>query len=254
MNGLLDNEYYCEPIGCKVKSVANGDSGLTLLFDAPISEKLARAIFELADRIKHRLGDSIEEVIPAYQSLTIFYSPLSDCPEKIGAIVAEFAEIKTCPGYDENNSSAAKQEVEYRVVEIPVCYAEPYAPDLKFVAERCRLPVEQIIKLHSEKDYLVHMLGFSPGFLYLGGLNSKLFCDRKKMPDTRVPAGSVGIGGEQTGVYPQASPGGWQIIGRTPSVIFDPLADDPFIAKPLDKVRFVPISEQKFIRLSGNGL
>lgn len=132
------------------------------------------------------------------------------------------------------------------MIEIPVCYDKEFAPDLSYVANYCGLTEAQIVSLHSEPEYLVHMLGFLPGFLYLGGLNQQLYCPRKTTPAKAISTGSVAIGGQQTGIYPISSPGGWQIIGRTPLKLFNPDNSEPAIASPLDKIKFVPIIKQVF--------
>lgn len=130
-----------------------------------------------------------------------------------------------------------------------MCYQGAYAPDLESLAEYCNLSPADVIQQHTQNNYLVNMLGFLPGFLYLSGLADPLNCPRKEMPSLKISAGAVGIGGNQTGVYPVESPGGWHIIGQTPISIFSPAAKQPFIAQPLDKIRFVPIDIEKFQQL-----
>ena len=133
-----------------------------------------------------------------------------------------------------------------KLIVIPVCYEEEFAPDLHHVATHCKLSKDALIEAHTRETYLVHMLGFLPGFLYLGGLNPHLYCPRKTTPATNINPGSVAIGGNQTGIYPVASPGGWHIIGRTPIALFCPEAKQPFIASALDKVNFVAISRAEY--------
>jgi KipI family sensor histidine kinase inhibitor len=131
---------------------------------------------------------------------------------------------------------------------IPVCYGGDLGPDLGDVAAHCGLSTERVIELHSAPEYLVHFLGFSPGFPYLGGMPDVLAMPRLPNPRVRVPAGSVAIGGRQTGVYPLTSPGGWRIIGRTPLRLFTPDADPPALLGMGDRVRFIPISRADFDR------
>lgn len=134
---------------------------------------------------------------------------------------------------------------EGRLVTIPVCYGGAFGPDLPFVAEHAGLTETEVIRLHAGREYRIYMLGFLPGFPYLGGLDERLFTPRLASPRTAIPAGSVGIGGEQTGVYPIASPGGWQLIGRTPLKLFDPSAGRlPYAAG--DRIRFCPITQDEF--------
>ena len=132
------------------------------------------------------------------------------------------------------------------VVEIPVFYGGSYGEDLKDVAAHAGLTEEEVIKLHSSVDYNIYMLGFLPGFPYLGGLDPKLFTPRLDNPRTKIPEGSVGIGGEQTGIYPLESPGGWRLIGRTPLKLYDPDREQPFLYQAGDYIRFVPITAEEY--------
>ncbi len=218
--------------------VANGDTGLTLIFDEPVSQALSIKIEQLAITCRQRLGTKVSQVIPAYQSLTVQYdvsrSSYNEMKNQLGTLLSE-----PCSTFNGIHQQG-------KTIEIPVCYEEPFAPDLAHVAKQAGLTTAQVIQQHSAKKYFVHMLGFSPGFLYLGGLDKQLVCPRKSVPALNLPAGSVGIGGSQTGIYPQNSPGGWQIIGRTPLPLFDIQQDPPCIAKPLDWIKFVSISEAEF--------
>ena len=137
-----------------------------------------------------------------------------------------------------------------RCVEIPVCYGPAFGPDLPDVAAHARLGSEDVVRIHSSAEYLVYFLGFSPGFPYLGELPPALYTPRLPTPRTRVPAGSVAIGGTQTGIYPLDSPGGWRIIGRTPLRLFDPLKTRPTLLCMGDLVRFSPVSEDDFARIA----
>lgn len=222
------------------KIVPNGDAALTILFNQSISESLSRQIIALGKCCKSLYSHQLRDIIPAYQSLTLCYHP-----ERISfdSLVDGLQEILASP--------LVEDDYQAKIIVVPVCYQEDYAPDLAFVAEHCASTQQNVVDMHSGKEYLVHMLGFSPGFLYLGGLSAKLTCPRKSVPAARVSAGSVGIGGSQTGIYPQASPGGWHIIGRTPLVLFDPKREPPCIAQPLDKIVFEPISIKDFKRLAG---
>ena len=141
---------------------------------------------------------------------------------------------------------SAGQETPHHVVEIPVCYGGSYGEDLKDVAAHAGLTEEEVIKLHSSVDYNIYMLGFLPGFPYLGGLDPKLFTPRLDNPRTKIPEGSVGIGGEQTGIYPLESPGGWRLIGRTPLKLYDPDREQPFLYQAGDYIRFVPITAEEY--------
>jgi KipI family sensor histidine kinase inhibitor len=137
-------------------------------------------------------------------------------------------------------------KVSKRVWEIPVCYGGAYGEDLEFVASNAGLSPEEVIAIHSGVDYRLYMLGFLPGFPYLGGLDKRIHTPRLKTPRTKILPGSVGIGGEQTGIYPMPSPGGWQLIGMTPVKLYDPQREQPILYEAGDFLRFVPIDEARF--------
>ena len=133
-----------------------------------------------------------------------------------------------------------------RVFEIPVCYGGEYGPDIENIAKHAGLTEEEVIEIHSSKDYLIYMLGFLPGFSYLGGLDERIHTPRLANPRIRIPAGSVGIGGSQTGIYPLDSPGGWQLLGMTPVKTYDPEREDPILFEAGNYIRFVPVSEEEY--------
>lgn len=218
----------------------NGDSAVTLFFDEAVGEELTSHILSLAEEFKFSFPGIVSEAIPAYQSLTICFDALAietnTIDESLRLVV-------------DNPITKTTKKVASRLIEIPVCYQGDYAPDLKHVAEHCKLSPAEVIQQHTQKDYLVNMLGFLPGFLYLSGLSEQLHCPRKETPSLKIVAGSVGIGGNQTGIYPVDSPGGWHIIGQTPITIFKATTREPFIAQALDKIRFVAIDIEKFEQL-----
>lgn len=218
----------------------NGDAALTLFFDGEASEALTRYILFLSEKFKSVFSNNLVEAIPAYQSLTLCFDVLAINTDNIESLLEKVIE---------ESASETIETVDSRIIKIPVCYQEAYAPDMASLAERCNLSPDEVIQQHTQNEYLVNMLGFLPGFLYLSGLVDQLHCHRKKIPSLKVPAGAVGIGGNQTGIYPVESPGGWHIIGRTPISIFKPTARQPFIAQPLDKIRFVAIDDEEFERL-----
>jgi len=218
--------------------IYHGDSGLTLKFFDASSEQLTNLIQQMASHIRQHLLTTELEVIPAYQSLTLYQSEYdaSTLATKLGKILENFTPDTHKQG---------------QLIELPVCYEAEFATDMPYLSEYTGLSAHEIIQRHNQREYLVHMLGFLPGFLYLGDLDPALACPRKTIPDMQLAAGSVAIGGSQTGVYPLASPGGWHVIGRTPINLFQPQQQQPFIAEPLDRIRFVAISRQEFYHWPG---
>ena len=220
------------------KIVDNGDSGLTIIFSEPSGEHLTRKIIGLQQLIQNSFRDALLDIIPAYQSITLLFNLLGISKDEIKVKLSDIL-----------NSPIDSSNYQSKLIEVPVCYESKYALDLATLAKHCNMTEQQVIKIHTSQTYLVHMLGFLPGFLYLGGLSSQLYCSRKNNPATRIPAGSVGIGGEQTGIYPVESPGGWHIIGRTPLPMFAPTNDNPAIASPLDRIKFIAIEQSEFLEL-----
>ncbi|TQV89808.1 5-oxoprolinase subunit PxpB [Aliikangiella coralliicola] len=218
--------------------ITNGDAAITIEYQAVIDEKLTEHIIQTTHYLTKQLKNYATEFIPGYQTLTVVFSPLKISIERFEQVLKELLE-----------KPIQQQPIHGRLIQIPACYDHELAPDLLPLANYCQLSIKEVIHLHTQTTYLVHMLGFLPGFLYLGGLTDKLHCPRKSTPATRIPAGAIGIGGQQTGIYPVASPGGWNIIGQTPVNLFNPLNTEPFIAAPLDKIQFVPISKKEFIAL-----
>ena len=179
----------------------------------------------------------VTETVPAFASLLVRYDPLRTDFDAVSQALSRLA-----GGIAAGNAQAG------RTVEVPVCYGGAYGEDLPAVARHAGLSEEEVIRLHSGRTYRIYMLGFLPGFPYLGGLDERLFTPRRETPRTRIPAGSVGIGGQQTGIYPMESPGGWQLIGRTPLCLVAPGRTLPYAAG--DSIRFVPIDECEFARIA----
>jgi KipI family sensor histidine kinase inhibitor len=207
-----------------------GDAALLVEFANEISEPVNRQVQALAHTLAQARLPSLGEAVPAYRSLLVHYDPLqlsfTDAQEQVAAVAAR---------------SEATPLPEPVLKEIPVVYGGEFGPDVEFVARHNGLSVEQVIRRHAGTTYRVYMLGFSPGFAYLGGLPAALVTPRLPTPRTRVPAGSVGIAGQQTGIYPLATPGGWRLIGRTPRRLFNPAQDPPTLLQAGDLVRFVAI-------------
>jgi inhibitor of KinA len=215
-----------------------GDRGLVVQFDDCIDD----GVFERVQTLSRALaGTSIAGVIehvPAYTTVTVYYDPQQASFHAVGGAVRQ---LLTREG--EFKVSAA------RTVAIPVCYGGAFGVDVEHVAEHSGLTVDEVIAIHSGATYRVHMLGFAPGFPYLGGMSQRIATPRRASPRLKVPAGSVGIAGEQTGIYSLETPGGWQIIGRTPLALFQPTDNPPTLLAAGDIVRFRPITQEEFIAL-----
>ncbi|AWF79838.1 allophanate hydrolase subunit 1 [Microbulbifer sp. A4B17] len=222
--------------------IANGDCAVDIRFSGEPCEALSRTIIGLRVTILEQAYPGIIDIVPAYQCLTVIFNPSVCNHTTLYKLLTKATE--------EFLSGPVSTPKKSRIVRIPVCYEEGFSPDLKALAEHAELSIQEIIERHTARRYLVHMLGFTPGFLYLGGLDPKLYCPRKETPRTKIPAGAVGIGGKQTGIYPQSTPGGWQIIGQTPLNLFQPSKPSPFIAAPLDEIEFYAIDSQEFYKLS----
>jgi inhibitor of KinA len=198
-----------------------------------------RKVLSLFVELQKRWDPRIRNLHPAYKSLLIDFDPLhADHAEMAGIVEAALTNASPTPEYFG------------REISIPVCYDDEFAPDLNVVAEKTDLPADEVVSLHSSAEYVVAFLGFSPGFGYLSGLPERLNVPRRATPRNVVAAGSVGIAGMQTGVYPLQSPGGWQIIGRTPVRMFHQAKNPPTLLQPGDTVRFTPISPAEFANLS----
>ena len=217
-----------------------GDSSLCAEFGNEISKEINAQIRAFNILLKESGIAGIVETIPTYRSLLIQYDPgvisYKSLEGKLKKLLARLDSVEIPPS---------------EVLEVPVLYGgEEMGPDLKFVAENAKMSEEEVIKLHSEPEYLIYMLGFTPGFTYLGGLNDAIETPRLKTPRVKIPAGSVGIAGKQTGVYPIDSPGGWQLIGRTPLKMYDADREKPILPEAGQYIKFVPIDRAEFDRIA----
>jgi 5-oxoprolinase (ATP-hydrolysing) subunit B len=205
-----------------------GESTLVLDVPGELSLDVQRRIWMLADEV--RAWAQVREAIAGMNNLTVIFEWKDEPADTLCSKLQRAWE-----------NALPSDEARLSPVEIPVRYGGDKGPDLPYVAEHARMSEEEVIALHSGAEYVVFFVGFQPGFAYLGGLNPAIATPRHTHPRPRVPAGSVGIGGEQTGVYPIESPGGWQLIGRTDAVMFDPLRAKPALLQPGDRVRFIRI-------------
>lgn len=226
-----------------------GDSGILVQFGTEISPDVHEEVKAFTDCIEANSFPGFIECVPAFTSVTIFYSPLlvfqmykgQGKPEDLSpySIVQSILQERL-------KSLHTSKRREKRVVDIPVCYGGELGPDLEAVAKYHQLTPAEVIDIHSQAEYLVYMIGFAPGFPYLGGMSEQIATPRHSSPRLSIPAGSVGIAGMQTGVYPISTPGGWQIIGRTPINLFYPDKNPPTLLTSGDIVRFKPISIEEY--------
>lgn len=222
-----------------------GDQALLLRWGDSADIALNRQVHALARTLRLAAPRWLIDCVPAYASLAVFFDATALPGNDPIAAVREF--LLAILEQPESLADPA----ESRLVEIAVCYGGDFGPDLDEVADNCGLTAAQLVEKHSQVEYLVAMLGFSPGFPYLLGLDPALASPRLATPRTRVPAGSVGIGGTQTGIYPNEGPGGWRLLGRTPQTLFDARRDaSPTLLLPGDRVRFVPIDAARYQSLS----
>ena len=216
-----------------------GDSALLINFDQKIDPLVNAKVTSLDKAIKAARLPSIHFTIPAYCSLTIGYDKEAINYETLCLFLTNLQDQVTT-----NKQSGNRKLI------IPVCYDAEYGLDLEALAKEKQLATEEIIAIHTHTTFQVYMLGFLPGFAYMGKLPDTLVCDRKQSPRVRIPALSVGLAGQQTGIYPQEAPGGWQIIGQTPIPIFRPLEDQPFLFQAGDQVQFKTIDKHTFLNIS----
>ncbi len=222
----------------KAQYLICGDSALNIEFGNEISEEINKKIRAASALIENREISGISEVVPTYRSLMIHYDPL----------IIEYEElISILKWIEENIKNVELYSPE--IIEIPVLYGGQYGPDIENVAMHNKLTVEEVIKIHTSAEYLIYMLGFTPGFPYLGGMDKRIATPRLHSPRTKIPAGSVGIAGEQTGIYPVQSPGGWQLIGSTPIELFNPDSENPILLKSGNHIVFKSIDEEEYMKI-----
>ena len=212
----------------KTSSKPLGDSSILVQLGDAIDPALNARVHALSALLQ--TIPAVTETIPAYCTVLVHYDPLTTTYNQIKNLIEEKISL-----LDESTHRPSRR------LEIPVLYGNASGLDFEPVATTLALSPSELIRLHSEREYTVYMMGFTPGFPYLGILNKKLTLPRMSTPRTRVPAGSVAIAGSQTGIYPVDSPGGWHIIGHTPLKLFDPLSEKPFLFAPGDVVKFVPM-------------
>ena len=222
-----------------MRFLSAGERGLVVELGTEVSLEINAQVRALAFVLAAARIPGLVEVVPTYRSLGLEYDPLTTSFDEVEQRVREVAaridpEILPVP----------------KLIRVPTVYGGIYGPDLPFVAEHAGLSEAEVIRLHTQPTYHVYMIGFTPGYTYLGGLPERLHTPRLDSPRLKVPKGSVGIGGSQTGIYPVESPGGWRIIGRTSLTLFDPSGEIPTPIQPGDTVQFVPITETEYLRVT----
>lgn len=224
-----------------MKIIPASDSSLLVVLGNDVSVDLHHRVIALFRGLQAQRDTRIRNLHPGYASILIDFDPLRLSHEELKAHVQQIA-----------SASRFEQPDTANIISIPVCYDSEFGPDLADVAGHAKLSTAEVTRLHSSATYLVYFLGFSPGFAYLGGLPDVLKVPRLTTPRGHVAAGTIGIAGAQTGIYPVDSPGGWRLIGRTPLRMFDPAATPPTRLQPGDQVSFSPIDRATFNRIESN--
>lgn len=216
----------------------NGDTAITVCFENEISKEVNGFVTSFTCAVEQKGIKGVIELIPAFNSVTVLYD---STVTSAGTLKIKLERIIKKLGNSQQSSAV--------LYKIPVCYEEEFSPDMKNVEAHTGLSREEIIEIHSSTDYLIYMLGFLPGFAYLGEMDKRLATPRLDSPRVEISRGAVGIGGEQTGIYPVASPGGWQLIGRTPVLVYDRERENPILYKSGDYIKFVPISRNEYFEI-----
>ncbi|MEI6948208.1 5-oxoprolinase subunit PxpB [Paraflavisolibacter sp. H34] len=221
-----------------------GDAALLVHFGDAIDGELNEAVLALFHRIRALDLPGLLDVVPAYGSLAVYYDVYTVRQFSPGGVTA----YETVAGHilQMHAEPAVAADGAIRKLTVPVCYSLKFAPDLALVAGQKGITPQEVVRLHTARIYRVYMIGFLPGFAYMGEVDERIAVPRHAQPRRQVDAGCVGIAGRQTGIYPLASPGGWQIVGRTPLKLFDPAREVPSLFRPGDEVQFYSIEEDEF--------
>ncbi|WP_409296919.1 5-oxoprolinase subunit PxpB [Peribacillus sp. SCS-26] len=225
-----------------------GDGAVVIELGKEISPGVQHMVRVVSALLDQQEAGWLVEYVPAFTTVTVFYNmalaaSMPGGQDPFRAVSLELGKLLRDPGILDIPKP--------RVVDIPVCYGGEFGPDLGFVAQHNGLTPEEVISIHAGGEYDVHMIGFAPGFPYLGGMSERIAAPRKETPRLKIPVRSVGIAGNQTGIYPIETPGGWQLIGRTPLNLFLPDEENPSLLRAGDRVRFRPVTEKEYAELSG---
>lgn len=223
----------------KTKFYLAGDKCLVAEFGNEISESINNMVRNIKVSFERESVAGITELIPTYRSLLIYYDPFSITVDELTEKITELQS-----NINKLNLPSSK------LIYIPTFYGGELGPDLDYVAASNGITTEEVIEIHLSSNYLIYMLGFTPGFCYLGGMSEKIATPRLKKPRLKIPAGSVGIAANQTGIYPVESPGGWQLIGRTPLCLYNPYRDKPVLLEAGNYLKFYSISASEYASIS----
>lgn len=231
-----------------------GDHAVSVKLSERPGDEASRRIRAWTAYLEEHPFAGMVEVVPGMTTLAVYYDPLRLTPIRQDSVAdAESAYDKVCGWLRQIASGIeVREHMPAREVKIPVCYGGRYGPDLDDVAASNGLTAQEVIHIHSGVSYTVYMLGFAPGFPYLSGMDGRIAAPRKATPQLVIDAGSVGIAGEQTGIYPIQTPGGWNIIGRTPLALFTPDTTPPTLLRAGDVVRFRPITPEQYLRMEAD--
>ncbi len=223
------------------------ETAVLLSFGNTISEELHQQVMQIKNILEQDPFKGFVETVPAYNSLAVYYNP-AEVVQQQGTIASAVIDQlkKTIEAAEQTSYNTTTSPV----ITIPVCYEAEYGIDLQELSVQLNLSVDEIIQLHTKPVYTIYMIGFTPGFPYMGTVDEKLVTKRKAQPRVQVPAGSVAIAGNQTGIYPLATPGGWNIIGRSAINVFDQQKENPFLLKAGDQVQFRSVTKNEFATLS----
>ncbi len=230
---MVENTYHIYPLG---------DQALTIQFGNTINGATNKKLMQLFKQLQMNPIKGVKDIIPAYASLTVCYDCAIMHNSTSSISIFDWVKEQIISQLQSTKTTASNN----RIIDIPVCYDLSLAPDLQEISLTIDISVEELIKIHTASAYSVYMIGFLPGFPYMASVDKRIRINRKSTPRTIVPKGSVGIAGEQTGIYPLASPGGWQLIGQTPLDIFDLSKEIPCLLQPGDQVQFFSISLSEF--------
>ena len=227
----------------KIQFISLSENAVLLSFGNTINEAIHEKLMHAKNSIEKNPFKGFVETVPAYNSLAVFYNPVEahkDDETISGTVIRQLKQIL------QKQEQSTDKPINKSTITIPVCYAEEYGIDLHELSVHLNLSIKEMTELHTAKSYKVFMIGFTPGFPYMGTLDEKLFTKRKAQPRVNIPPGSVAIAGNQTGIYPLATPGGWNIIGRTPLLLFDQQKENPFLLKAGDTILFEAITKKEF--------